>query len=172
MNLEGASTRTVAHRRPNDLDPQARAEIGEALNLMLADIFALYVKTKNFHWHVSGPHFRDYHLLLDRQAEQLYDKIDATAERVRKLGTATLRSTGQIARMQRISDNERARVSPSEMLTELRDDNGQLASVMREIHASCQGHGDVATAGLLETWIDECDERIWVLLEANLVDVP
>jgi starvation-inducible DNA-binding protein len=137
------------------------------LNLLLADVFALYMKTKNFHWHVSGPHFRDYHLLLDEQADQLYDTTDPIAERVRKLGGTTLRSIGHIAGLQRVLDNDAEFVTPQDMLAELRDDNMQLAAHMRETHNVCDEHGDVATASLLENWIDEAERRIWFLFEAG-----
>src|SRR6267143_1837513 len=138
-----------------------------ALNLLLADLFALYLKTKNFHWHVSGPHFRDYHLLLDEQADQIYAITDPVAERVRKLGGTTLRSIGHIGRSQRILDNDADYVSPLDMLAELRDDNMRLAAYMRETHVVCDEHGDVATASLLEVWIDEAERRVWFLFEAS-----
>src|ERR1700746_317455 len=140
-------------------------DIAEALNALLADFFALYLKTKNFHWHVSGPHFRDYHLLLDEQADQIYATTDPIAERVRKLGGTTLRSIGHVARLQRVSDNDADFVTPDDMLAELREDNGQLAARMREVHALCDEHGDVATASLLENWIDEAERRVWFLFE-------
>ena len=130
-------------------------------------MFALYLKTKNFHWHVSGPHFRDYHLLLDEQADQLYATTDPIAERVRKLGGTTLRSIGHIARLQRVQDNDADYVTPLDMLAELRDDNVQLAARMRETHNVCDEHGDVATASLLEVWIDEAERRVWFLFEAT-----
>jgi starvation-inducible DNA-binding protein len=130
-------------------------------------MFALYVKTKNFHWHVSGPHFRDYHLLLDDQAGQILATTDAIAERVRKIGGATLRSIGQISRLQRVLDNEADYVTALDMLAELRTDNLELASRMRQTHTLCDEHGDVATASLLEVWIDEAEGRIWFLFEAS-----
>jgi starvation-inducible DNA-binding protein len=130
-------------------------------------MFALYVKTKNFHWHVSGPHFRDYHLLLDDQAAQILATTDAIAERVRKIGGTTLRSIGQIGRLQRVLDNEADYVTPLDMLAELRTDNMELAAHMRETHGLCDEHGDVASASLLETWIDEAEQRIWFLFEAS-----
>jgi starvation-inducible DNA-binding protein len=134
---------------------------------MLADVFALYVKTKNFHWHVSGPHFRDYHLLLDEQADQLYATTDPIAERVRKLGGTTLRSIGQIHRWQRVKDNDADYVTPGDMLAELRDDNQALVARMREAHVVCEEHRDVATASLIEVWIDEAERRVWFLYETG-----
>jgi len=152
---------------PTDLGAQATKDVSAALNLLLADLFALYLKTKNFHWHVSGPHFRDYHLLLDEQADQIYATTDPVAERVRKLGGTTLRSIGQISRLQRLADNDADYVTPADMLAELREDNRQLVSQMREAHATCDEHGDVATASLLEVWIDEAERRVWFLYEAG-----
>ena len=130
-------------------------------------MFALYLKTKNFHWHVSGPHFRDYHLLLDEQADQIYATTDPIAERVRKLGGNTLRSIGQIARLQRLADNDADYVTPLDMLAELREDNQRLVASMREAHVVCDEHGDVATASLIEVWIDEAERRIWFLFETG-----
>jgi starvation-inducible DNA-binding protein len=152
---------------PTDLGAEASKDISAALNLLLADFFALYLKTKNFHWHVSGPHFRDYHLLLDEQADQLYATTDPIAERVRKLGGTTLRSIGHISRYQRVKDNDADYVTPPDMLAELRDDNQRLAASMREAHAVCDEHEDVATASLLEVWIDEAERRVWFLYEAS-----
>src|SRR5215510_5725713 len=152
---------------PTDLEVKAVEEISQALNGLLADAFALYLKTKNFHWHVSGPHFRDYHLLLDEQADQIFAVTDVVAERVRKLGGGTLRSIGQIARLQRVLDNDADYVSPLDMLAELRDDNQRLAAQMRETHGLCDERGDVAMASLLEVWIDEAEKRIWFLFEAS-----
>jgi starvation-inducible DNA-binding protein len=149
------------------LGPNAVHDISAALNGLLADTFALYVKTKNFHWHVSGPHFRDYHLLLDDQAGQIFAITDVIAERVRKIGGKTLRSIGHIARLQRMLDNDSDDIAPPEMLTELRQDNVQLAARLREAHGLCDEHGDVASASLLETWIDEAEGRAWFLLEAS-----
>jgi starvation-inducible DNA-binding protein len=154
-------------RTPTNLTPKATQDIAGALNALLADTFALYVKTKNFHWHVSGPHFRDYHLLLDEQAGQIYDITDTIAERVRKLGGTTLRSIGHIARLQRVLDNDADYVTPLDMLSELRDDNLQLTARMREAHDACDEHGDVATASLLEIWIDEAERRTWFLFETS-----
>src|SRR5580704_4744700 len=148
---------------PTDLSDDAVRELSAKLNEVLADAFALYLKTKNFHWHVSGPHFRDYHLLLDEQSEQILGTTDDLAERVRKIGGVTLRSIGQIARLQRIPDNDEAFVAPQRMLTELCEDNRQLASRLRSAHALCDEYGDVASASLIENWIDEAERRIWFL---------
>ena len=152
---------------PTDLKATATRDITGAMNAILADVFALYLKTKNFHWHMSGPHFRDYHLLLDEQADQLFAMTDPIAERVRKLGALTIRSIGQIARMQRISDNDADYVEPSDMLAELREDNQVLAARLREAHDLCDEHRDVATASLIEVWIDETERRTWFLFESN-----
>ena len=152
---------------PTDLKPNSVREISAALNTLLADMFALYVKTKNFHWHVSGPHFRDYHLLLDEHAAQIFTTTDDIAERVRKIGGTTLRSIGQIGRLQRVLDNDADFVTPLDMLAELRDDNKQLAANLRETHDLCDDHRDVATASLLETWIDEAERRTWFLFEST-----
>ena len=152
---------------PTDLAPAAVRDVTGAMNAILADVFALYLKTKNFHWHVSGPHFRDYHLLLDEQADQIYAITDPVAERVRKLGGTTLRSIGQIGRSQRVLDNDAEYVTPLDMLAELREDNMRLAAHMRETHVVCDEHGDVATASLLEVWIDEAERRVWFLFEAS-----
>jgi starvation-inducible DNA-binding protein len=159
--------RTAALDTPTDLGPDATKDISGALNTLLADVFALYMKTKNFHWHMSGPSFRDYHLLLDEQADQLYETTDVIAERVRKVGGTTIRSIGHIARLQRVSDNDADYVTPLDMLAELRDDNKQLAARMRETHGVCDEHGDVATASLLENWIDEAERRVWFLFETS-----
>ena len=152
---------------PTDLVPAATRDVAAALNLLLADTFALYIKTKNFHWHMSGPHFRDYHLLLDEQGDQLFAMTDPIAERVRKLGGATLRSIGHIARMQRVLDNDAQYVTAQDMLAELRDDNKQLVAAMREAHGVCDENGDVASASLIEVWIDETERRAWFLYEAT-----
>src|SRR5437879_967320 len=152
-----------------DLSPAATKDIAAAMNGILADMFALYMKTKNFHWHMSGPHFRDYHLLLDEQSEQIFATTDAIAERVRKIGAMTLRSIGQIGRLQRILDNDAGFVTPLDMLAELRDDNKQLVGSLREAHAVCDEHGDVASASLLENWIDEAERRVWFLFESTRV---
>ena len=152
---------------PTNLSTNAVRDISGALNALLADMFALYVKTKNFHWHMSGPHFRDYHLLLDEQADQIFATTDAIAERVRKIGGMTLRSVGHIARLQRVLKNDAEFVTPDDMLAELRDDNKQLTQRMREVHSLCDEQGDIATASLLEVWIDEAERRTWFLFEAS-----
>ena len=152
---------------PTDLPAAATKDIAGALNLVLADVFALYLKTKNFHWHVSGPHFRDYHLLLDEQAEQIYAMADPIAERVRKIGATTLRSIGHIARTQRVRDNDAGYVDALDMLAELREDNKDLATRLREIHDVCNDHRDIASASLIEVWIDETERRTWFLFEAS-----
>ena len=152
---------------PTDLGERASKDIAGGMNAILADVFALYLKTKNFHWHISGPHFRDYHLLLDGHADQIFATTDAIAERVRKIGGMTLRSIGHIGRLQRIQDNDADYVTPMDMLAELRDDNQQLTTRMRETHNLCDEHGDVATASLLEVWIDEAERRTWFLFEAT-----
>jgi starvation-inducible DNA-binding protein len=159
--------RTASLATPTDLSADAVRDISGALNALLADMFALYVKTKNFHWHVSGPHFRDYHLLLDEQADQLFATTDPIAERVRKIGGTTLRSIGEIAARKRLLDNDAAFVTPKDMLAELRDDNKQLTNEMRRTHALCDEFEDVATASLLEVWIDEAERRTWFLFEAT-----
>jgi starvation-inducible DNA-binding protein len=164
---EAKVLRTAPLATPTDLAPNAVRDLAGALNVLLADMFGLYLKTKNFHWHVSGPHFRDYHLLLDEQGEQIFATTDAIAERVRKIGGTTLRSIGHIARLQRVPDNDADFVTPMDMLAELREDNKQLVSRMRETHDLCDEHGDVATASLLEVWIDEAERRTWFLFEAS-----
>jgi starvation-inducible DNA-binding protein len=173
MNIQDAKVRRKAPlATPNDLTAEAVRDISGALNILLADMFALYLKTKNFHWHVSGSHFRDYHLLLDEQAAQIFATTDDIAERVRKIGGTTLRSIGQIGRLQRVLDNDADFVTPLDMLAELRDDNKQLAASLRETHGVCDEHGDVASASLLETWIDEAERRTWFLFEASRVGEP
>lgn len=152
---------------PTDLGPQASADIAGGMNAILADVFALYLKTKNFHWHMSGPHFRDYHLLLDEQADQLYAMTDPIAERIRKTGGSTLRSIGHIARLQRIKDNDAQYVDPLDMLAELREDNETLAARLREVHDVVDEHRDIATASLIENWIDETERRTWFLFESS-----
>ena len=152
---------------PTNLRPQATADIAAAMNAILADVFALYVKTKNFHWHMSGPHFRDYHLLLDEQSDQLFAMTDAIAERVRKVGGSTIKSIGHIARTQRVTDNDTDYVEPLDMLAELREDNETLTARLREAHDVCDEHRDVATASLIEVWIDETERRTWFLFEAS-----
>src|SRR6202140_4188316 len=158
---------TAALDTPTDLSSEAVEAISDALNPLVADVFALYVKTKNFHWHVSGPHFRDYHLLLDEQADQIFAIADTIAERVRKVGGTTLRSIAHIARLKRVLDNDADYVTPLDMLAELRDDNKDLAAHMRETHGLCDEHGDVPTASLLEVWIDEAERRVWFLFEVS-----
>ena len=152
---------------PSAFESHAVAKMSDALTGLLADLFALYLKTKNFHWHVSGPHFRDYHLLLDEQSEQILATTDAIAERVRKIGGVTLRSIGQIARLQRIVDNDEEFVAAPRMLAELCEDNTQLAVRLRSAHSLCDEHGDVASASLIENWIDEAEHRTWFLYEAT-----
>lgn len=152
---------------PTDLSADATRDITGALNALLADVFALYLKTKNFHWHLSGPHFRDYHLMFDEQGEQLFAMTDPIAERVRKIGGSTLKSIGQISRQQRVLDNEADYVDPEDMLTELCEDNKALAGRLREAHDLCDEHRDVATASLIEVWIDETERRTWFLFESS-----
>jgi starvation-inducible DNA-binding protein len=154
-------------KTPSDIEPEAVKNITGALNALLADIFALYVKTKNFHWHMSGPHFRDYHLLLDEHGDQIFAMTDDIAERVRKIGGTTVRSIGHIARLQRLADNDADYVTPIDMLSELRQDNQALVLSMRATHALCDDAGDVATASLLENWIDETQRRSWFLFEST-----
>ena len=164
---------TVKERRkaplttPTDLGDNARRDISGALNALLADVFALYLKTKNFHWHVSGPHFRDYHLMLDEQGAQIFAMTDDVAERVRKIGGTTLRSIGHVGRLQRIRDNDADYVTPLDMLSELRQDNEQLTAALRAVHDLCDEQGDVASASLIENWIDEAERRVWFLYEAT-----
>jgi starvation-inducible DNA-binding protein len=161
------SRQTAPLHTPTVLNSNATRDIAGALTTLLADMFALYLKTKNFHWHISGPHFRDYHLMLDEQAAQFLATTDAMAERVRKVGGTTLRSVGHVARLQRVLDNDADYVSPLDMLAELRDDNMQLIARQRETHGLCDEHGDVASASLLETWVDETERRIWFLFETS-----
>ena len=149
------------------LASDAVRDISAALEGVLADVFAIYIKTKNFHWHMAGPHFRDYHLMLDDQSDQLFAMVDPIAERARKLGGTTLRSIGHIARTQRVLDNDAPFVTADDMLAELAQDNSHLASAMREAHGLCDEHGDVATASLLENWIDETERRVWFLFETS-----
>jgi starvation-inducible DNA-binding protein len=163
---EARTRRKAALKTPSALSNSA-TDIAGALNACLADSFALYLKTKNFHWHVSGPHFRDYHLLLDEQAAQIFAATDDMAERVRKVGGTTIRSIGHIARLQRVLDNDADFVTPEDMLAELRDDNLQIADRLRETHGLCDEAGDVATASLIENWIDEAERRVWFLFEAT-----
>ena len=151
----------------SDIKPQAVKDISGGLNALLTDVFSLYLKTKNFHWHMSGPHFRDYHLLLDDHGDQLFGITDDIAERVRKIGGTTIRSIGHIARLQRIPDNDAEYVTPADMLSELREDEKALVLSMRAVHTLCDDAGDVATASLLENWIDQSQRRIWFLFEAT-----
>ncbi len=152
---------------PSDLSASATKDISAALNGILADVFALYLKTKNFHWHMSGPHFRDYHVMLDEQAAQLYAMTDPLAERIRKVGGTTLRSIGHIARNQRILDNDAVYVEPSDMLSELRDDNRGLAERLRAAHEVCADSRDIASTSIMEAWIDETERRTWFLFETT-----
>jgi starvation-inducible DNA-binding protein len=173
MKKSNSKTRELIHRRNaplatrTDLTSSATKDIAGAMNKILADVFALYLKTKNFHWHMSGPHFRDYHLLLDEQADQLFTMADPIAERVRKLGGMTLRSIGQISRIQRVLDNDADYVEPLDMIAELADDNKTLATRLREAHNVCDEYRDVATASLIEVWIDETERRTWFLFETT-----
>jgi starvation-inducible DNA-binding protein len=168
MSHTPAETRRLSPlKTPSSLSTNATTDISAALTALLADVFTLYVKTKNFHWHMSGPHFRDYHLLLDEQAEQIFAMTDDIAERARKIGGTTLRSIGQIARQQRLLDNDADFVTPEDMLSELREDNLQLVSLLREVHGLCDEHNDVATASLIENWIDEGERRTWFLFETT-----
>ncbi len=173
MAMSDAKKKELKTRRsaplvtPTDLGAEASAEIAGGMNAILADVFALYLKTKNFHWHMSGPHFRDYHLLLDEQSEQIYGMTDPIAERIRKVGGSTLRSIGHIARLQRIKDNDAEYVEPLDMLAELREDNQALAARLREVHDVVDDARDIATASLIENWIDETERRVWFLFEAS-----
>jgi len=150
---------------PTDLTRSATKDIAGAMNAILADVFALYLKTKNFHWHMSGPHFRDYHLLLDEHGDQLFAMTDPIAERIRKIGGLTIKSIGHIARLQRVLDNNAEYVDPSDMIAELAEDNKTLAARLREVHNVCEEHRDVATTSLIEVWIDETERRTWFLSE-------
>ena len=173
MKKSGNSTETLERRQAaplhtsTDLSATATKDIAGAMNAILADVFALYLKTKNFHWHMSGPHFRDYHLLLDEQADQIFAMTDPIAERVRKIGESTIRSIGQVARLQRVEDNDASYVEPEDMLAELREDNQALTARLREAHGVCDEHEDVATTSLIEVWIDETERRTWFLFEAS-----
>jgi starvation-inducible DNA-binding protein len=173
MSTSSHGKAELLHRREapletrTDLTPEATKDISGAMNAILADVFTLYLKTKNFHWHMSGPHFRDYHLLLDEHAEQLFAMTDAIAERVRKIGGLTLHSIGEIARTQRVLDNDAEYVEPLDMLAELMDDNKTFAARLREAHNVCDEHRDVATASLIEVWVDETERRTWFLFEAT-----
>jgi starvation-inducible DNA-binding protein len=162
-----AARRKAPLETPTDLGSNAVKDLAPALNALLADVFALYVKTKNFHWHMSGPHFRDYHLLLDEQSDQIFAMTDPLAERVRKIGGTTIRSIGHIARLKHVEDNDADFVDAGDMLAELREDNKDLVARMRETHDLCDEKRDVATASLIEVWIDETERRLWFLYEAT-----
>ena len=164
---DAKNRRSAALITPSDLGAKASKDIAGGMNAILADVFSLYLKTKNFHWHMSGPHFRDYHLLLDDQADQLYAMTDPIAERIRKTGGSTLRSIGHISRLQRIKDNDADYVEPLDMLAELREDNQTLAARLREVHDMVDEHRDIATASLIENWIDETERRTWFLFESS-----
>lgn len=167
-DLESAKeSRKADLRTPSALSEEARINIAAEVNALLADTFAIYMKTKNFHWHMSGPHFRDFHLLLDEQSDQIFATTDAIAERVRKLGRTTIRSIGHVKKLQRLLDNDADFVTPEDMLAELREDNIQLAAYMRATHELCSESGDVATTSLLENWIDEAERRVWFLFESS-----
>lgn len=168
--MQNESIRGVVERQgvdalPTNLGTRATVEVGTELQALLADVFALYLKTKNFHWHVSGPHFRDYHLMLDEQGNQIFAMTDDIAERARKVGARTIRSIGDIARSQRLMDNDQRNVPAEAMLRELLDDNRRLNEFMNSTHAVCEKNGDIATASLLENWIDETGRRAWFLSE-------
>src|SRR4029453_7924827 len=167
MNKDARELRKASLATPSNLGQNAVKDISAVLAALLADMFALYLKTKNFHWHVSGPHFRDYHLLLDEQAGEIFATTDEIAERARKIGGTTIRSIGHIAKLQRVADNDADFVTPEDMLAELREDNLQLTQRLRETHDVCDEHGDVATASLLEVWIDQAERRVWFLFEAG-----
>lgn len=165
--LSPHSRQSVALHTPSDLGQQAVKDIAGALTVLLADVFALYLKTKNFHWHLSGPHFRDYHLMLDEQGEEIFAITDDIAERARKVGGSTLRSIGQIHRIQRLLDNDADYVTAQDMLAELADDNRRLVSFLRATHEVCGGYNDVATTSLIENWIDQAERRSWFLFEST-----
>lgn len=171
----GDMTKVAARRKapldtPTDLNTNAVRDVSAGLNQLLADTFALYLKTKNFHWHVSGVHFRDLHLLFDEHGDQIFAMTDDIAERVRKIGGTTLRSIGHVARLQRVEDNDADFVTPTDMVAELREDNKNLVARMRELHDLCDEHRDVATASLIENWIDESERRLWFLFEISRSD--
>ena len=166
-NTERRNASIVRASVSTDLPSEATRDIGAALNAILADVFGLYFKTKNFHWHLSGPHFRDYHLLFDEQAGQLFEMTDPIAERVRKIGARTLRSVGHVSRQQRIADNDAEYVEPSDMLAELGEDNRALLGRLRQAHSVCEDYNDTATASLIEVWVDETERRSWFLFETG-----
>ncbi|OHV82582.1 Dps family protein [Rhizobium sp. LCM 4573] len=165
--LDLETRRSSPLRTPTNLLSNAVVDLSAALNGLLADVFALYIKTKNFHWHLFGPNFRDYHLMLDEQAGQLLNMTDTIAERVRKLGGLTIHSIGEISRLQRVEDNDAEFVTSADMLAELREDNRDLARRMKEVHQLCDEHGDIATASFIETWLDETEGRVWFLFESG-----
>lgn len=167
MNKTAKERQKVKLDTPTDLGSNATRDLSGALNALLADVFALYVKTKNFHWHVSGPHFRGLHLLFDEHAGELFAMTDEIAERVRKIGGTTLHSIGHVARLQRIPDNDADYVEPLDMLGELREDNQALIASMRQVHDLCDEENDVATASKLEEWIDQAEKRVWFLFESS-----
>jgi starvation-inducible DNA-binding protein len=172
MKADSAKSRRKANLdTPSYFSDNAVKDISGGLSALLADFFALYIKTKNFHWHISGPNFRDYHLMLDEQGEQIFAATDDIAERARKIGGTTIRSIGQINSQKRILDNDADYVTPNDMLAELRDDNLQIVKSMLALHDVCDEHHDVATASLLENWIDEAERRVWFLFEATR-DIP
>jgi len=166
--IKKSSPRKASQERAqSDFSPEAVEQVSMALNTLLADAFGLYVKTKNFHWHLEGPHFRDYHLLLDEQSDQIFAMTDPLAERVRKVGGRTLTSLGQMARLERIADNDEEHVEAGAMLQELQQDNRALAGHLREAHEVCDEHQDFASTSLIENWIDETERRAWFLYEAT-----
>ena len=173
MKKSASAVEELEHRQeralatPTDLKAAATRDISAAMNGILADVFALYIKTKNFHWHMSGPHFRDYHLLLDEQGDQIFAMTDPIAERIRKIGGQTIKSIGHIDRLKRVLDNDAEYVEPEDMLAELREDNQTLTARLREAHSVCEDHNDVATTSLIEVWIDETERRSWFLFEAT-----
>ena len=159
------SRRQMMHTQSTDISRESVRKISAGMSILLADVFALYIKTKNFHWHVSGPNFRDYHLLLDEHGDQLFAMTDDIAERIRKIGGTTVRSIGQIARITRIADNDADYVTPMDMLSELWEDNKALVLYLKNVHSLCDGAGDVASASVIENWIDEAQRRAWFLYE-------
>ncbi|MGH6825027.1 Dps family protein [Methyloceanibacter sp.] len=172
MDKDVKERRKAPLQTPTDLGSNASRDITAALNTLLADMFALYLKTKNFHWHVSGPHFRDYHLMFDEQADQIFATTDDIAERVRKVGGLTVHSIGEVARLKRIPDNDADYVDPLDMLAELRSDNQAVITALRETHALCDEENDVATASLIENWIDQAERRVWFLYETARRGAP
>jgi starvation-inducible DNA-binding protein len=173
MKTEAIETQKLKERQrtplatPTDLSAEATRDIAGAMNAILADVFSLYLKTKNFHWHFSGPHFRDYHLMLDEQADALIAMTDPIAERIRKIGETTIRSVGHVTRLQRVTDNDAEYVEPEDMLAELCDDNKTFVARLRETNNVCENYRDIATASLIEIWIDEAERRTWFLFETS-----